>query len=79
MNFKKWLLAENDLRTGAKLGLYPAIVDALGQYTPLYGTPGCADLVTYMYIQYGSKGPPGKNGIIRYGNDDPRHRQHHYK
>ena len=41
MRFKNWLLKENATRTGAKLGLYPTINDALGQYPPLYGIPTC--------------------------------------
>jgi hypothetical protein len=79
MRFKEWLLNEDDFRTGSKLGLYPAIEDAYGQYPPLYGIPKAADLITYSYIQYGKNGPPGKNGIIRYKDDDQRHRQHFYK
>jgi len=79
MQFKTWLLTEEDFRTGAKLGLYPAIVDSLGQYPPLYGIPRAADLITYIYLQYGKDGPPGKNGLVRYDDDDPRHRQHYYK
>lgn len=66
MRFKQWLQLENDQRTTSKLGLYPSVVDALGQYPPLYGTPTAADLITYIYIQYGDKGVPGKNGIIGY-------------
>jgi|GEM_PF-3102867 len=66
MRFKNWLLKENATRTGAKLGLYPTINDALGQYPPLYGIPTAADLITYIYIMYGDNGIPGKNGIIKY-------------
>lgn len=77
MDFKNWLLQENDFRSGAKLGLYPAISDAFGQYPPLYGVPKAADLITYSYIQYGKAGPPGENGIIWYKDGDPRHKQHY--
>jgi hypothetical protein len=69
MRFKQWLLDENSSRTGAKLGLYPSLMDALGQYPPLYGTPTSADLITYIYIQFGKKGVPGKNGIIKYSDE----------
>jgi hypothetical protein len=79
MKFKCWLLAENEFRTGAKLGLYPAIVDSLGQYPPLYGIPKAADLITYIGLMYGKDGIPGKNGIIKYDDADPRHKQHYYK
>ena len=71
MKFKQWLLKENAQRTGSKLGLYPSIEDALGQYPPLYGIPSAADLITYIDIMYGVNGIPGKNGIIRYGDDQP--------
>jgi len=71
MRFKDWLLSENGNRTGAKIGLYAPIDDALGQYPPLYGTPSAADLITYIDIHYGKKGVPGKNGIIRY--PEPHH------
>jgi hypothetical protein len=73
MNFKDWWINENSMRTGAKLGLYPPLEDALGQYPPLYGTPAAADLVTYIYIAYGDKGVPGKNGIIQYGKEREMH------
>ncbi len=79
MDFKNWLLLENDFRSGAKLGLYPALMDAFGQYPPLYGIPKAADLITYSYIQYGKNGPPGENGIIRYTEKDPRNKQHDYR
>lgn len=52
MEFKKWLLRENDTRTGAKLGLYPSISDSLGQLPPLAITPKSADFITYYGIQY---------------------------
>ena len=66
MRFKNWLIKENATRTGAKLGLYPTINDALGQYPPLYGIPTAADLITYIYIMYGDNWIPCKNGIIKY-------------
>jgi hypothetical protein len=69
MKFKQWL--ENSQRTGSKLGLYPSIEDALGQYPPLYGTPKAADLITYIDIMYGINNIPGKNGIIRYKDEHP--------
>lgn len=62
----------SSFRKGAKLGLYPPIEDALGQYPPLYGTARAADLVTYIDIEFGKAGVPGKNGIIRY----EKHRKH---
>ena len=71
MNFKKWLFQENAQRTGSKLGLYPSIEDALGQYPPLYGIPKSADLITYIDIMYGVNGVPGENGIIRYKDGHP--------
>jgi hypothetical protein len=71
MRFKEWFLKENATRTGAKLGLYPAINDALGQYPPLYGMAVAADLITYIDIMYGVDGIPGKNGIIRYTDKHP--------
>jgi len=58
-NFWQWL--ENSNRTGAKLGLYPDIVDALGQTPPLYGMASAADLITYIKIAYGDEGPPCDN------------------
>lgn len=79
MDFKTWLLTEDDFRTGSKLGLYPALVDSLGQYPPLYGIPKAADLITYIGLMYGKGGVPGKDGIIRYDDSDPRHKQHLYK
>jgi hypothetical protein len=54
-------MSENDFRTGAKIGLYPDIYDALGQYPPLYGIPKAADLVTYIFAKYGKSGPPMKS------------------
>lgn len=66
MNFKEWLmLVEDTKRSGAKLGLYPDIVDLMGQHPPLYGTPHAADYITYLSIKYGKDGPPGENGIIK--------------
>lgn len=75
MRFKEWLFKENATRTGAKLGLYPPISDALGQYPPLYGIPVAADLITYIDIMYGKDGIPGKNGIIRYTSNHPHKAQ----
>lgn len=69
------MVNEDSTRTGAKLGLYPPIEDALGQYPPLYGIPSAADLITYIDIAFGKKGVPGKNGIIKYGH--PRHQRGH--
>ena len=68
--FKVFL--EDSMRTGAKLGLYPPIEDALGQYPPLYGIPGAADLITYIDIHYGKNGVTSKNGIVHYHDKDPR-------
>ena len=65
MTFKEFL-NENSQRTGAKLGLYPTISDALGQYPPLYAIPSSADLITYIDIEFGKKGIDSKNGIVRY-------------
>lgn len=67
-SFKIWL-NENSNRTGAKLGLYPSIEDALGQYPPLYAMPSAADLITYFDIMYGAQNPLGSNGIIRFPED----------
>lgn len=75
MRFKEFItIKENAQRTGAKLGLYPPISDALGQYPPLYGMPSASDLITYIDIQY-KDGIPGKNGIIKY--DDHRKPREH--
>jgi len=71
MKFKQWLQNENSARTGAKLGLYPPISDALGQYPPLYGIPIAADLITYIDMMYGIDNIPGENGIIRYKDTHP--------
>lgn len=65
--------------TGAKIGLYPPIDDALGQYPPLYATARSADVITYIDIAYGSKGPTSKDGIVRYHDKDPRVRNTHIK
>lgn len=70
MRFKTWF--NETYRTGAKLGLYPPLEDALGQYPPLYGTPKSADLITYIDIAYNGGEPSGKDGIIRYHDKDPR-------
>lgn len=63
-NILEWVknINENDFRTGAKIGLYPDIMDALGQYCPAYGMPKAADLITYLYLKYGDKGPYTKDG-----------------
>ena len=71
MRFKEWLLNDG-FATGAKLGLYPPIDDALGQYPPLYGIPRASDLVTYIDIAYSGKGPTSKDGIVKYHDKDPR-------
>ena len=74
MEFKEWLLLiENGDRTGAKIGLYPSIMDILGQYPPLWGTPRAADMITYYHINY-PNGIPGENGILRY-QDHPDRKQ----
>jgi hypothetical protein len=73
-SFKYWLM-ENDLRTGAKLGLYPPIADALGQYPPLYAMASAADLITYIDIAYKGKKIPGKDGIIKYEKPREEHAQ----
>jgi hypothetical protein len=77
MRFKKFMeLTENSQRTGAKLGLYPNLMDALGQYPPQYGMASAADLITYIDIEFnGIKNIPGKNGIISY--EHPRHQKAH--
>jgi hypothetical protein len=62
---------ENAIRTGAKLGLYPSISNALGQCPPLCGIPVATDLITYIDIMYGVKNMPGKNGIIRHTGKHP--------
>jgi len=58
--------------TGAKLGLYPPIEDALGQYPPLYATARAPDVITYIDIAYGKKGPTSKKGLVHYHDKDPR-------
>lgn len=50
MDFKEFLEGSG---TGAKLGLYPDLADALGQYPPLYVTPRASDFITYFDIEYG--------------------------
>jgi hypothetical protein len=77
LTFKQFM-AES-FRTGAKLGLYAPIDDALGQYPPLYGTPRASDLITYIDIAYKGGEPTGKNGIIRYHDKDPRVSNTHVK
>lgn len=64
-NFKEWL-AEEGYATGGKLGLYPPIDDALGQYPPLYATARIPDVITYIDIAYGKNGPPGEGGFIKH-------------
>jgi hypothetical protein len=66
--FRDWLMVEFDRGRG-KIGLYTAIDDVLGQYPPLYSTARIADLITYIDIAYGGKGPKSKNGIVDYRND----------
>lgn len=73
MNFKEWLLLDG-FTTGSKLGLYPPLDDNLGQYPPLYGTARSPDLITYIDMMYGRKGPYSKDGKIFYHDDDVRHR-----
>ena len=75
MKFKEFVqFTENSNRTGAKLGLYPPIMDALGQYPPLYAMPSAADLITYIDIEFkGWQNVPGKDGIIKYTDK----RKHH--
>lgn len=63
MKFKEWMLAEDAQRTGAKLGLYCDIDDAIGQYPPLYATPGAADFITYLYLKFGNKTLTDKQGF----------------
>ena len=63
MNFKEWL-AEEGYSTGGKIGLYAPIDDAIGQYPPLYATARIPDVITYIDIAFGGKGPPGKGGFI---------------
>jgi hypothetical protein len=79
MRFKQFIqFTENSTRSGAKLGLYPPTMDALGQYPPLYNMASAADLITYIDIEFdGWKNVPGKNGIIRY-TGDRKHRHHHH-
>lgn len=57
-------LQESSIRQQCKLGLYPDISDAMGQHPPLYGMPAAADYITYLWIKYGEKGPPSKDGIV---------------
>lgn len=71
MRFKDWLFTEG-FDTHCKLGLYPPIDDALGQYPPLYAAARSPDLITYYYIQYGKKGVESKDGYVYYRDDDPR-------
>ncbi len=71
MTFKDFL--SETFRTGVKLGLYPPLEDALGQYPPLYGTSKAADLITYIYLIYGDRGPDSEGGLVHYHDKDPRH------
>ena len=78
MDFKEWLLlTENGDRTGAKIGLYPSIMDILGQYPPLWGIPRAADMITYYNINY-PNGVPSENGIVRYQNSERKFTVHHH-
>jgi hypothetical protein len=73
MKFREFLtLTENDNRTGSKLGLYPDLYDVLGQYPPLYCTPGAADFITYYDMNFRAKSR--KPGII-----DPKSLMHNEK
>jgi|GEM_PF-3991613 len=75
MNFREWLLKEDDMR-GAKMGLYPSISDNIGQYPPLYMTPISADFITYYSFVYGKKPIKSRSpGIIDPGDtcrDEPK-------
>lgn len=51
-------------RTGAKIGLYPPIMDALGQYPPQYGIPKAADLATYIYLNKSTRDMKSHDGLI---------------
>ena len=64
-NFREWL-AQEGYSTQGKLGLYPPIDDALGQYPPLYATARIPDVITYIDIAYDGKSPPGKDGFIKH-------------
>ncbi len=75
MNFKEWFIQEG-YATGAKLGLYPPIDDAIGQYPPLYATPRASDFITYFDIQYGKNGLDSSGGLVHYHDQDPRIRKH---
>ena len=64
MNFKQWLLLQENSKSPYKLGLYPDLYDVVGQYPPLYNSPRAADYITYAVNYFGKTGaPPGKNGI----------------
>lgn len=77
MRFKEFF---ESYRTGAKIGLYPPIDDALGQYPPLYATARAADAITYIDIAYNGKEPTSKKkGIIHYHDKDPRVKNTHVK
>jgi hypothetical protein len=70
MKFKEWLL--EGFGTGAKIGLYPPIADALGQYPPLYVAPRASDFITYFDIAYGKNGLDSAAGLVHYHDKDPR-------
>jgi hypothetical protein len=63
ISFRQWLIAEDDTRTGAKLGLYPSLADSLGQYPPLYLAAVSADFITYSNMFY-PKYPQWRAGIL---------------
>lgn len=71
MRFKRWIIEEG-YRTGAKLGLYPTIEDAIGQFPPLYAAARAADFITYFDMMYGKNGLKTKNGLVWYGKEDVR-------
>ena len=74
MEFKNWISLQEGYDTYCKLGLYPPIADALGQYPPLYATAKSPDFITYFHIEFdknfsGDVEPselPQKNGFINY-------------
>ncbi len=68
-NFKEWLIKEG-FATAGKIGLYPPIDDALGQYPPLYATARIPDVITYIDIAYHGKEPPGEDGFIKHTKRD---------
>ena len=64
LNFREWLTQEG-YSTQGKIGLYPTIDDAVGQYPPLYATARIPDVITYLDIAY-KDGLPGKGGFIKH-------------